>query len=75
MTVAFHLKIEKVVLCGVPMDEQGNVDGRENWALKEVMIHREGWNKRYDLLKDRVRSMSGWTRELLGEPTRDWLDG
>jgi hypothetical protein len=24
-------------------------------------------------LKGSVRSMSGWTKEFLGEPTREWL--
>jgi hypothetical protein len=24
-------------------------------------------------IKDRVRSLSGWTRDLLGPPTPDWL--
>jgi len=74
VTIALEkLKIEKIVLCGVPMDTQGNVDGRDEWAMKEVAIHREGWKKHLPKIKDHVRSMSGWTRELLGEPTREWL--
>jgi len=23
----------------------------------------------------KVKSMSGWTRELLGEPTKEWIKG
>jgi hypothetical protein len=26
-------------------------------------------------IKDKVRSMSGWTKELLGEPPPEWLNG
>ena len=35
---------------------------------------RPGWIARYDVIKDAVRSMSGWTMELLGAPTKEWLD-
>jgi hypothetical protein len=26
------------------------------------------------VIRDNVRSMSGWTRDLLGAPTEDWLN-
>ena len=74
-TLAKHLCSRRNVFCGVPMDERGNVDGRKNWADKEVRIHREGWLKHLDDIKEDFRSMSGWTMELLGEPTEEWLSG
>ena len=63
----------RAVLCGVPIDTQGNVDGRPDWAMKEVNVHREGWKKHAAELRGHVTSMSGWTRDLLGAPTEDWL--
>ena len=35
-------------------------------------IFRKGWEKHRDLYGDRVRSMSGWTREFLGAPPEGW---
>jgi hypothetical protein len=29
---------------------------------------RAGWEKKLSVIRDNVRSMSGWTRELLGAP-------
>ena len=69
-----HRKARAAVLCGVPMDSQGNVDGRDSWAMKEVLIHREGWKKQRDRIAPWVRSMSGWTRDLLGDPTLEWIE-
>ena len=73
VTVARHLGVERIVLCGVPMDGQGNVDGRKEWEQKEYELHREGWMYHLERIAPFVRSMSGWTRDLLGEPTEEWL--
>jgi len=35
---------------------------------------RPGWTTRFDKIKDAVRSMSGWTRDLLGAPTEEWMN-
>jgi hypothetical protein len=66
---------DRVVLCGVPMA------GNESLGVDEILayptgyeVYRIGWEKHYDEIKDKVRSMSGWTRELLGEPTEEWLE-
>jgi hypothetical protein len=75
VTLAEYLKAPAAVLCGVPLDDQGNVDGRPHWAMKEVNTHRQGWEKQRDRIAPWVRSMSGWTRDLLGEPTAEWLAG
>ena len=75
VALAEYLKAKRAVLCGVPLDDQGNVDGRPHWAMKEVNTHRQGWEKQRERIAPWVRSMSGWTRELLGEPTLEWLTG
>ena len=35
--------------------------------------HRKGWMQALPFIKDRTRSMSGWTAEILARPTADWL--
>lgn len=60
----------KIVLAGVPMDQSGHVlPGHGHWINEE---RRLGWLNRRKELRD-VRSMSGWTRQLLGYPTQEWL--
>lgn len=55
---------EKIICCGCPLDGEN-----------KYTAFRGGWTKRLDLIRDKVRSMSGWTRELVGEPTEEWLNG
>ena len=77
--VAIILGCTKIVLCGIPMTPtahfpQSNEFKPETtvWAEADghwkswVRVHQQGW------FEDRVRSMSGRTRELFGAPTQDW---
>lgn len=58
---------KKIVLCGCPLIGK-NVKGYE------YSNFRKGWFFHYNHIKDKVRSMSGWTKELLKEPTKEWLN-
>jgi hypothetical protein len=70
--VAIEEGFERIVLAGVPMTAEGaHYYDAKVWTAAHVF--HSGWNHRLPQIKDIVRSMSGWTRELLGEPTRDWL--
>ena len=73
----------RIVLCGVPLStmphfkesaERHASDEYGNWAGAQ-----SNFEKFRDWLAPRlataVRSMSGNTREVLGAPTREWLDG
>lgn len=74
--LALALGYEKVVLCGIPLDDQGHFydpPGFRDGVFKSDFIRRE-WREVSQLyFKDRVRSLSGWTRDLLGEPDEQWL--
>lgn len=63
---------DRVVLCGVPMDPE-----REHFhkagAWDEALKYRKAWQDELGEIRDRVRSMSGWTADLLGKPTWEWL--
>ena len=81
MTVmlAERLGCTHAILCGIPMDERPHFndhhkDGRKPWASWKN--HRRGWqrNRAIPRMGGWVKSMSGWTREVLGEPTLDWLE-
>ena len=73
VTVALKLRRTRIVLCGVPMSTSGNVSGKTEWPVEEVTLHRGGWEYHLDRIRDTVRSMSGWTKGLLGAPTEEWL--
>lgn len=66
--IALAAGAERVVLAGCPLDGGAYCDGR-TFETKHLNQYRLGWLKaaaRKEL--DRVTSLSGWTRELLGAP-------
>lgn len=70
----------RAVLCGVPMESAHHVAGRsratwnnQRWPEREVRNYRDGWMLNRNRIAPFVRSMSGWTRDLLGEPDELWL--
>jgi hypothetical protein len=66
----FKLGYNKVVLIGCPMDT-GNLLNKK----KSYSVFQKGWLYFKSDLIGKVKSMSGWTRELLGEPTKEWIKG
>lgn len=74
VAVGFELGIDKMVLCGVPMTKlMGHYDDPKPWM--EARQYHNVWLRRAPQLQGRVKSMSGFTQELLGAPTEDWLHG
>jgi len=68
------MNYEKVVLTGVHISEKcGYFYGSPEMRFGYKESCSEIWEKNLDLLRRRVRSMGGWTEELLGRPERDWL--
>ena len=63
--VAQALCFRKAVLCGVPMTSDPRFFDPAPWAGSAR--YRQAWARHKDRLGF-VRSMSGWTRDLLGEP-------
>jgi hypothetical protein len=65
-------KFTHVVCCGVPMlGSAGHMTGLDYWPYAED--YQRGWLRAYPQIASCVRSMSGWTRELLGSPSEDWF--
>lgn len=68
------LGFERAVLCGVPMSSDLE-HFYETKPWRGAMSHQRGWNEVWPQIGDRARSMSGWTRERMGEPDKEWLGG
>lgn len=65
------LGVDKAVLCGIPMDPIPHFFDKADWTAWRS--HWRGWIEAQPHYKDRARSMSGRTRELLGAPDEEWL--
>lgn len=73
VAVAFELGCQRIVLAGVPMDKmQRHYDDSKPWG--EARQYWPAWERRMLQMARRVRSMSGWTAEKLGEPSEEWLN-
>lgn len=69
----FELGAAGVILCGVPMDSRaGHFTGRTPW--ESVTDYRRAFQAALPEIGGRVRSMGGWTQDLFGAPTREWID-
>ena len=63
---AIYSGYKKIVLCGCPLEGVNE----QNYSYTSF---QKGWMKHKAELEDKVRSMSGWTKFFLGEPTINWL--
>lgn len=74
VAVGFELGCSRMVLCGVPMEKRAaHYNDPRPWS--EARQYHNVWTRRAPQLQGIVKSMSGWTRDLLGEPTKGWIDG
>lgn len=71
VAVAMELGADRIVLCGVPLDPIPHIDDPEPW--RDATRYRYAWRVHEVALRACVRSLSGWTRGLLGAPTAAWL--
>lgn len=73
-TVALVEGCRRIVLAGIPISpEFKHFDNPNDWS--EAELYRKGWTRRKFELEGTVKSMGGWTAELLGRPEASWLEG
>jgi hypothetical protein len=73
VAVALQLGASHVICAGVPlMPNAAHFHDKRKWP--DARRYHSAWERKLPVLKDRVRSCSGWTRELLGAPTAEWLE-
>ena len=53
-------------------DKDGYHDPMPNQS-RGFAVYQQAWTRHFDLIKDKTRSVSGWTQELLGAPTAEWI--
>lgn len=63
------LGFDRAVLCGIPLDGRAHFFAVPRW--KDFKSFRSAWCELPSAITCRIRSMSGWTRDLLGSPD-DW---
>ena len=72
--VALDDGFDRVVLAGVPMETEANHFTRgKPWLQRDSFTI--GFKQSVPYFAGRVRSMSGWSKEILGAPSPDWLNG
>ena len=67
------LGYSKIILAGIPSDEQPRFFDPPNKKYHASKASKSNWLNFQDYFGDSLRSMSGYTRELFEEPTREWL--
>ena len=66
---ALQMGYERIILCGCPLTGKDHTaNGANNYE-----VYRKGWEVKKAELDGLVKSMSGWTRDILGSPTEEWL--
>jgi len=72
--VAMEAGYDRIILAGIPMQAEGaHFFNPASWG--EVASFTEAWRIARPRLTGKVHSMSGWTKELLGYPSAEWLAG
>jgi hypothetical protein len=64
---AIRMGYSKIILCGCPLEGV-------TLAGTKCETFRAGWEAKKDRVQGIVKSMSGWTREFLDAPTKEWLE-
>ena len=65
------LGFDRAVLCGIPMDPRPHFNDEKTWYAS--MEYQVAWGQAFPYIRERARSMNGWTADLLGRPTEDWI--
>ena len=69
--VALRLGCPRIVLAGMPIDAGAHFDRPGKWTAADRF--QPEWEADVPKLGGRVRSMSGWSAQLLGRPTAEWI--
>lgn len=65
---------DRIVLAGMPLSAEGAHYYQPEKPWNSARSFQRGWQRHLADIQPFVRSTSGWTRELLGDPTIEWLE-
>lgn len=68
---------DRAVLAGIPLDPTMPHFHTRKYGKpwKEGSMYLKTWHAMKAELQDKVKSMSGYTQKILGEPTLEWING
>lgn len=70
--IALELGHSRIIMCGVPLDpKQRHIVRHTDWNSAKAF--QRGWITRKATVLGKVKSWEGWTKDLLGIPTIEWL--
>jgi hypothetical protein len=64
--ISFLMGFDSVVLAGIPVSDEQKITGQVGGISAETM--RQEWMRFAPFFGDKVKSLSGWTREQFGAP-------
>lgn len=78
LRAAMYMGYQRIVLCGVPLDDTGCLREDRNLPVSFHSVggysrFRDSWVPQKHLIRHCARSMSGWTQEFLGAPPASWF--
>ena len=72
---ALEFQCDRIVLAGIHLTpESSHYHEPKGAPWRDAINYRKGWLDHLDLYQGATRSMGGWTKKLLGAPTKDWLE-
>lgn len=74
--VGLALGYSRIIVAGAPLDGLGHFydpPGAKYKQFASTSVRGEWEIARAHVFQDRVRALSGWPRELLGEPSEEWI--
>lgn len=75
LKVATLMGYNKIILCGMPLTNGKRFFDQYNMQHSfDCSTIRDPWKEQKDIFEEFTRSMSGYTKELFGEPTKEWLE-
>lgn len=69
-----HFGADKIIVAGVPLCYKTSHFDKPK-PFTAAGTYRRGWLTQKKLLDGRLKSMSGWTAEQYGMPSREWING
>lgn len=68
----FDFGADKAICAGIPLDPTLHCNGGDAFTLAQT--YRDVWKTIPRHLRRRIRSISGWTADYLGQPDKAWLE-